>query len=421
MDKVQIALRAQDFHESLRVTSVFGPKEVAFEHTLLIGKAACLAMHLRGLLYVDNLSQLKYVAASLGIPALELPAVLRVLEDVAFVSVVKSGDEIKRVDCRIPEFRSGYDDLGERWQQLKPTEVERAGITSLADLYRTPASLADFKSSLGGLSKPDFAILKDVMQSGQLLNIQPVDGQQIVYTPLAVDGNPALYLQWVKRFPAEVQSVMKTLLDHQGLALVDPRVSGAPALTDAIGTGVLMPVQVNGSTGAQRFVFAPKGGLKPEERTILDKARAIVACIRYGQGFAHGRSIKYPRAILDQLRTYKTFRKGHPDLFTQYGLLIEKLIGHPVDEGGGYWNFRVNDTPENIKALDVAIEMMEHGESPTAHIDIEAQKALLTSDAYLSPISTRPKLATDVAASTETKAEMIRQIAKIARGMASHE
>jgi hypothetical protein len=421
MDKLQIALRAQDFHESLRVTSVFGPKEVAFEHTLLIGKAACLAMHLRGLLYVENLSQLKYGAASLGIPALELPVVLRVLEDVTFVSVVRSGEEIKRIDCRIPEFRSGYEDLGERWLQLKPTEVEQAGITSLADLYRKPALLPDFKASLSGLSRPDFAILKDVMQSGQLLNIQPVDGQQIVYTPLAVDGNPALYLQWVNRFPADVQSVMKTLLAHQGLALVDPRVAGAPALTDAIGTGVLMPVQVNGATGTQRFVFAPKGGLKPEERTILDKARAILACVRYGQGFAQGRPIKYPKAILDQLRTNKRFKKGHPDLFSQYGLLVEKLIGHPVDEGGGYWNFQVDDTPENLKALDVAIDMVEHGESPAAHIDLDAQKALFSSASYLGPTSTRPKMANDPVVSTETRAEIIRQMAKLARGMASHE
>lgn len=421
MDNVQIALRAQDFHESLRVTSVFGPKEVAFEHTLLIGKAACLAMHLRGLLYVEDLAQLKYVAASLGIPALELPAVLRVLEEVSFVSVVKSGDEIKRVECRVPEFRSGYEDLGERWTQLKPTEIEQAGVASLANLYGAPCPLPAFKASLGGLAKADFAILRDVMQSGQLLNVQPVDGQQIVYTPLAVDGNPALYLQWVKRFPTDVQSVMNTLLTYQGLALLDPRVSSSPALTDAIGTGVLMPVQVNGATGAQAFVFAPKGGLQPEERTILDKARAIVACVRYGQGFAQGRAIKYPRAILDQLRTHKTFRKGHPDLFTQYGLLIEKLIGHPVDEGGGYWNFRVSDTPENMKALNVAVEMVEHGESPTAHIDLEAQKALLSPAGYLSPISTRPKLSTDAVVSTETKAEMIRQIANIVRGMASHE
>jgi hypothetical protein len=193
------------------------------------------------------------------------------------------------------------------------------------------------------------------------------------------------------------------------------------ALSDAIRTGVLMPVQVNGVTGSQKFVFAPKGGLQPEERIILDKARAIVACVRYGQGFSKGRAIKYPRAILDRLRTYKRFKQGHPDLFSQYGLLIEKLIGHPVDEGGGYWNFQVDDTPENVKAFDVAIDMVEHGESPAAHIDIEAQKALLGSEGYLGPVSTRPKLAADAVVSTETREEIIRQMAKLARGMATHE
>ncbi len=421
MNKVQIALRAQDFHEGLRVTGVFGPKEVKFKWTLLIGKAACLAMHLRGLLFVDDPAQLEYVAASLGIPALELPAVLRELEEVAFISVVKRGDEIKRVECRIPEFRSGYEDLGERWEQLKPSEVEQAGVATLDKLYRSPTPLSTFHGSLRGMSAADLSILKDVMQSGQLLNIHPVDGQQVVYTPLAVDGNPAAYLQWAKRFPGDVQAVMNVLLEHQGLALIDERVATMTALSDAIGTGVLMPVQVNGATGSQRFVFAPKGGLQPEERTILDKARAILACVRYGQGFAQGRAIKYPKAILDQLRTNKRFRKGHPDLFSQYGLLVEKLIGHPVHEGGGYWNFQVDDTPENLKALDVAIDMVEHGESPATHIDLDAQKALLSSASYLGPNSTRPKMATDPVVSSETRAEIIRQMAKLARGMASHE
>jgi len=421
VNHIQIALRAQDFHEGLRVTNVFGAKEVKFKRTLLIGKAACLAMHLRGLLFVEDHSQLEYVAASLGIPALELPAVLRELEEVSFVSVVKSGEEIKRVDCRIPEFRSGYEDLGQRWKQLNPSEVEQAGVASLSNLYLTPSPLQAFQASLGGMSEGDKSILTDVMQSGQLLNIQPVDGQQVVFTPLAVDGNPAAYLQWVNRFPSEIQAVMNALIATQGMSIGDDRISRMPALDDAIRTGVLMPVQVNGATGTQQFVFAPKGGLQPEERTILDKARAILACVRYGQGYAQGRAIKYPRAILSQLRTAKRFKKGHPDLFTQYGLLVEKLIGHPIDEGGGRWNFEIDDTPENMKALDIAMDMVEYGESPTAHIDLEAQNALLSSSNYLGPVPTRAKMAVDPVMSSGTRAEVIKQMAKLARGMASHE
>ena len=89
LNALLIGLRAQDFQESLRVTVSYGPKDVKFKKTLLIGKAATLAMHLRGLLFIDSMTQLEYAAASLGISSLELPAVLHELEVVDFLSVVR--------------------------------------------------------------------------------------------------------------------------------------------------------------------------------------------------------------------------------------------------------------------------------------------------------------------------------------------
>lgn len=251
------------------------------------------------------------------------------------------------------------------------------------------------------------------------MSIQPIDGQPVMYSPLAVDGNPALYLEWAKKFPAEVRKVLETLTQQQGLSISDPTVSKNKALADAIATGVLMPVQVSGSTGDQYFVFAPRGGLTETERTILDKARAILACVRYGQRFAAGRPIKYPRRILETLRDRKHFKRGHPDLLNQYGLLVEKLIGHPVQEDDGNWNFHLDDTEENKKALQVAIEMLEHGESPSARIDLDAQKALLAPTGYLGPPTTRPRLVGTIQASATTRAEIITQMAKLARGMGS--
>src|SRR5262249_32810885 len=213
MDNLIIGLRAQDFHESLRLIGAFGPKEVHYKRTLVIGKAASLAMHLRGLLYVDDLTQLEYAAAALGIGSLELPAVLRELEEVDFVSVVKSGDEIKRIEVRVPEFRSGYEDLGERWKRLSPTEIEQASINALVRLYSGPLPEASLRASLGLEARP-FAILTDVMKSGQLLSVQPVDGEPIIYSPLAVDGNPSVYLQWAKKFPSEVTRALEILQRH---------------------------------------------------------------------------------------------------------------------------------------------------------------------------------------------------------------
>lgn len=416
MDTLNVGIRTQDFHEGLRETKTFGPKEAYFENTLLIGKAAVLAMHLRGLLYIDDYTALKFAAGQLGIGALELPKVLEELETVDFISIIRSGGQIKRVDIRVPEFRNGYEDLGTRWQYLKPSEIEQAGVKTLQDLMLIPINETDLIKSLG-LKPEEYAMMRDVMENGQVLGTQTVAGEKVIYTPLAVDNNPTAYLEWADKFPSEVSKALKILLNHQGLPITDPLVSSNAALQDAVKTGVLVPVQVNGGTGEQQFLFAPRGGLTSEERIILDKARAILACVRYGQKFAAGRPIHYPKRILETLRDNKRFRKGHPDLFAQYSVLVEKFIGHPIDEGGGRWNFEIYDTGENIKAFNVAISLLEIGETPTAKIDLEARKALLTTFGYLSPTSTRVRLAKSFTGSKETQAEIIKQLSAIGRGM----
>jgi hypothetical protein len=416
MDKLDIGLRTQDFHEGLRETKAFGPKEAYFENTLLIGKAGVLAMHLRGLLYIDDYIVLKFAAGQLGIGALELPAVLRELEEVDFIRVIRSGEQIKRIDIRVPEFRNGYEDLGVRWQDLGPSEIEQAGVETLQGLMRLPIKEADLIRSLG-IKPEEYAILRDVMENGQVLRIQTIAGEKIIYTPLAVDGNPTVYLQWTEKFPSKVSEALKILTDHQGMPITDPIISSNASLQDAILTGVLVPVRVKGSTGEQEFLFAPRGGLTSEERIILDKARAILACVRYGQKFAAGRPILYPKRILETLHDNKRFRKGHPDLYTQYGVLVEKFIGHPIDEGGGRWNFEIHDTAENMKAFDIAISLLEIGETPTAKLDIEARKAVLATSDYLSPPSTRVRLAESFKGSPETQAEIIKQLSAIGRGM----
>lgn len=414
MDTKNIALRAQDFHEGLKETKSFGPKEAYFSNTLLIGKAATLAMHLKGLLYVNDYTGLMYAAAELGISALELPQVLRNLEEVDFVRVVRSGSKTDRVDIRVPEFRDGYEDLGELWKTLNPTDAEAAGIHTLDSLFALPID-ENALSNLG-LSGTELAIMQDVMKSGQLMRAQTVSGNRLFYTPLAVDANPGSYLRWTQQYGDQVGELLKLLTENQGLPLSSTVVLENGVVNDAILSGVLMPVSVEGVTGEQRFLFAPRGGLSAEERVIMDKARAILACVRYGENFAAGRRILYPRAILQQLLDQKRFRQGHPDLRSQYGLLVRKQIGRPIDEGNGRWNFEIIDTPENTRALRIAIDMLEIGESPSARMNVKAHAALLNPQSYLSPGSTRTRLATSISSSEETEADILRKITSLARG-----
>ncbi len=230
------------------------------------------------------------------------------LEAVDFISVVRSGDKVRRIDIRVPEFRSGYTDLGERWKQLKPSEIEQASINVLNLLYKGPNDQSHLMRSLG-LGSTEESIMFDVMESGLLIASETVDGQPLIYTPLAVDGNPSVYLRWAEKFPSEVGSAINTLRNYQGMPITDPTILKSEVFNDAVMTGVLMPVKVSGATGDQKFLFAPHGGLSPEEAVIMDKARALIGCVRYGQKFAEGRRIKFPRLILEQLRSHKRFKK----------------------------------------------------------------------------------------------------------------
>ncbi|MBU2702936.1 hypothetical protein Ga0466249_004071 [Sporomusaceae bacterium BoRhaA] len=415
MKSHNIALRAQDFQEALKETSSFGPKEVHFRNTILIGKAASLSMHLKGLNYIEDIDGLMYAAAELGITSIELEIVLRQLEEVDFISVIKSGTDIKRVDIRVPVFRNAYEDLGNLWSSKNPTETEKFGVELLDKLLISPIKEEIFVNT--GLSPTGVAILKDVMTAGQLIKIEPVSGEKIVYSPLAVDANPINYLKWAERHTDSVANLVNTLNANQGIPISSSLIPNKETLEDAILTGVLMPVRIIGATGEQNFIFSPKGGLNNEERVIMDKARALLACVRYGQNFAAGTPIKYPRSILTQLRSNKRFAKGHPDLYSQYGILVEKLVGRPVKEGSNKWNLEIIDTDENLKALDVAIDMLEMGASPTAHLNLEAQKAIISPHGYQGPTSTRPRLATVIQGSAATRAEIVTNLISIARGV----
>lgn len=411
-----VGLRAHDFHEGLRYIVDSRTKDAFFNNTVLIGKAASLAMHLRdlGALYLPDV-ELRCAASMLGIGGVELDRVLTELQEVDFITVIKSGSSIKRIELRVPKLRSGYEDLGSRWRELEPTEIEQAGIAALNSLFEGPRQEQLLARELN-LGNREFAIMRDVMAAGQLLSTQPLAGLNYVFSPLAIDGKPDLYLAWANQFPTEVRAVLKTLKDAQGLPSDAPAIRDNKALNAAIMTGVLMPVRVDGSTGSHGFLFAPQSGIAAHEKVILDKARAIVSCVRYGQHYASVNKIQSPNAIVRKLISDKQFSKGHPDLLEQYSLLASKFIGKPFKDTNGYWNFRVDETPDNMQALNTALEMLETGEPISAKVDQDVHAALSSSTDYLSPASTRPKLASSIKESKETRAAIVEMIAKYGRG-----
>ncbi len=417
-----IALRAQDFHEGLRDLTTNAIIETEFEKTLLIGKAAILAMHLRGILYIDDYTALKYAASQLGIRSLELNAVLRELEEVDFISIVKSGDSIKRIEIKVPEFRPYYGEFGNRLIDLNPTEMELQGLSILDTLISKGPQETSIIQKNCNLTYANMNIVQDIMCSGHLVSNKKFKGSNILFSPLSIDNNSDEFIEWCQKSNGVSTQIIQSLSASQGkpkefIMQDEIFASHKDILDSGIYNGIIMPVKVNGTTGKQDFLFAPIGGLTNEERVILDKARAIVACVRYGENFSGGTKIKYPIAILERLRDFGSFKNSHPDLKAQYGLLVTNLIGYVVEESYNRYNFRIYENNENKKALNVAIEMLRRGTANQVKIDTNIQQMLLNPNDYKTPITTRAQFASSVNISTEMSDKIIFELANFARGV----
>ena len=272
-----IALRAQDFHEGLKDVSTFGPKEAHLQATLLVGKAASLVTHLKGLNFVDNAKgQLVYLAAELGITGLELRSVLAELEEVDFASVVGSGLQIRWVELRIPELRDSYVDLGERWKQLQPTEIEGASVQILHSVAALPTRELDVQGRLG-ISNADFETIVSIASAGALLERYALpEGDILLFSPLTVEEKPEAFLELVRRFPdKQVVATLDAVRQQQGVPANMIKNANPQIVQEAVLLGVFCPVRISTEGKEHTFLFTPRGGLAREERVILERARAI--------------------------------------------------------------------------------------------------------------------------------------------------
>ena len=414
IEDFKIGIRTQDIQHGLRDVQASGPL-IDLANTLLIGKAATLAMHLKGLNYIDDIRALKYMAGELGISSFEFDPVMNELQEIGFIRIIKSRHTtIKRIEISIPELRDGYSDLGERWKELSPTEIEEKAIHLVERVSTIPINVEKAKSEYD-LDPSQFSIITDLGRSGTFLEIYKLeDGSEILYSPIMVDENPEKIYEFCKKYSEnEVSKAISQIQRYQGMPKEKIK---NPILMDAILSGVLLAPVVTSSAGPKRFIFTPISGLSTEEKVILDKARAILACVRYGQRYAIGTRIKWPKLLLQRLLENKRLG-SHPELHNQYGLLVTKGLGKIEEVTRGFYSFIFYDTPENLKALRFAMQMLEIGESGTPVVDEETRQILIQSGSYRDPAYGRTKLSRELKRSKATHADVIKIISKVGRGV----
>jgi DNA-binding transcriptional ArsR family regulator len=391
IDKPTITARLQDINEGL-VRQSGGLVEAHYRKSKRFGAAARVCNLIKGCDVVSDYNSLVASAGELGIGADTLDAALRELEEIGYVSLHRSGGDIQKIEERIPLLDDRFVSLADKWLDSNPSEIEKATVRLLDDLMLTPDRIRSIckKRSLDAKS---FDIIRDVGRTGEFLKTytSPVDGTEIAYSPLYHDENPEKTIHLIDAFPDEdIAAILRSIRDYQGKPV--------DSVTDivlraAIETGCLPTPTVNSTNGSKKFVFTPLQGVGKLEKALLEKARAIVACVRYGEHFAGVTRIIYPKRILERLKENKVIGP-HSEIKEQY-VLLQKLGVGVISRSPHYHSrfvFRLLDTEENLRALDMAIQYLTVHEIVKGDPREEDARQLLLPGIYESPLKTRMEI-----------------------------
>ena len=159
-------------------------------------------------------------------------------------------------------------------------------------------------------------------------------------------------------------------------------------LGELVADGVLRPPSLRNTKANtdEHFVFTPRPGSKGLDgsaREVYERTMAIVAAVRKGQLMPSRYAIRSPVAILNKLKYYKKIGASTESAH-QYMNLVTLRVGrlNPTSRAGWY-EFVLNDAPENVQALDDAIALFQEGEPLSSGVSDEARIALQRDESYI--------------------------------------
>jgi hypothetical protein len=339
--------------------------------TRLIGMASTLASLIRGQDVINDASALQAVAAEqLDVDLYAFNSVVGLLEELGYVDgVVRKKNKIERFNESIPFYSDLYAELGSAWRQRGPSQLEEQIVAVVHRLALAPAPLEDLVDELG-LDVSDVPQLLELGTSSHLLKRLRTPDGELVYSPFYAFENPKALDELVaihgNQRLAEEFAMLHT---YQGLP-VDP--VRTPMIADAVARGFLMAPAVERPGGVlQPFATLPyvlSRELLTIKKPVLDKALAVIACLRCGQHFGGYSSLSADQLLhvinklLDPNRGFLLPNEAHR---RQYGLMHRAgLIAFDPDlKPGGRWvTPRFIDTPDNREALQIARDLLAHGE-----------------------------------------------------------
>lgn len=383
MKKYIKAIRAQDIQNGL-LSINSGLANFHMKNIKLIGATSQICSLISPFQVVDGYDSLIIAAGEMGIDEYLLEKSLEELEEIEFIRIIKNGSSIKKIEISIPELKNRYEIIGEKLENTKITEIEQVALNILDDLVEIPMKSLDVIEKYN-ISNQDFSIIKDIGNGAGFLNfyLSPVSSEEIWYAPIYWEENPKLLMELCDRYNTnEVLKAVKSLRSNQGKPI---EMVTDPILLEAISSGCLPAPEVSSTAGEKKFLFTPLQGVKKYEKSILNKARAIVACMRYGEAYGQITKIKYPKLFLESF-LQKGYIRPHTEVPTQYSILTKLSVGVPDRvHGTSRYSFRLLDTFENRRALELAIQMVDLGIVNKSYEEEEAAKDIMLAGTYQNP------------------------------------
>ena len=380
--------------KSVEISKCLINKEAGFQDfdldiTKSIGDIARFAANTRQSGTLDD-KQLAGIANALKISYGTLRTnILYELEDLGWVQIISKGSRIKKIDENIPPLQDILGTLGKKWEEMEPTEIDRASVNSLSLLSKKPATKEALISELGINDESLETTLEYGEQTSYLGTFKSETLEEdVVWTPLYWAGKMDEVLKFLNRQTYEnfeiIGNITKGFLQYQGrpIDLIGEQKS---LINAGVGQGYFPSVAVKDRNGvSHEYIFAATPHFEAEpENDIFEKARLIVSCIRHGQYNAEVTKIRYPVNLLRALRENRL--SAHSYAVIQYALLIANRICTyetvQTSYGEGYKVIFI-DTPENNLAADIAEEMLT-GETPIAgSLDEPEARQLLTKGTF---------------------------------------
>lgn len=365
-DPIRIGLRLNEIEAAISENVEHSsPELVDYEVTRTHGQAMRIAMMVRGQDVIEDESRLKKIlSAELQITPQEYQGAKRLLQELDVLQertvLGKSVlvEKVQRLD-----HSANYKRLGDSWAASRNRSAKEQALVHALDAIIDVPAAPDDVDALANLDDDDQSAVLELAKNAAVLD--EVTGSALLFSPLLWDIDPKKFGKVVAKLDkTKFRSLLEQVAKRPGTDLAH---HADPIASQAVSAGVLPSYAVKSSGIEKTYSFAPYAGAlltTAAQKSVLEKARAIVACLRFGSEAASITRIRFPTSILnammDKTRGYRI--GDHSELKEQYGMLVKKSIGRMEKAPNGRYAFVLLPTEDNLLACRLAYELITAGE-----------------------------------------------------------